>query len=308
MKPLVPNVTILLVCILVLLAGGTLMLPAVVTVPRVERHRYGDAANRPLELECFFPTEAHPSDRRPAILFFFGGGFWTWNIQQFASQADYFARRGMVTILVDYRTGEKDGTKPPAAFEDARAAMRWVRQNSARLGVDPQRIAASGGSAGGSLAASLIIRDGLDPAATDLTIPVRPDALLLYNPGLSEHVNERTAQRFGDETIWRKTAASLHAGASSPPTLLLYGSQDELLSGGQAFAGKLSAHGIRVSLKVVEGAGHGFFNFPPHLANTTRQIDEFLQDLGWLQADPKVPLPSVTAELNSNPNNPERGR
>jgi acetyl esterase/lipase len=295
-------------CALALFVSGCTVLPAADSAPRVQRHRYSETPQRPLELVFHVPSAVRPEERRPAILFFFGGGFWTWNVEQFAQQADYFARRGAVAVLVDYRTGEKDGTKPPAAFEDARRAMRWVRQNAARLGIDPARIAASGGSAGGSLAASLIVADGLDAADADRSVSVRPDALLLYNPGLSARASERTSQRFGDEATWRKTAALLHVGPGTPPTLLLYGSQDNLLASGRAFADKLREHGVRVALEVTEGVGHGFFNFAPHLANSTQQVDSFLQSLGWLEAEPQVPLPSAAAKLSESPNNPERGK
>lgn len=277
--------------------------PAVTVV----RHTYKTTEKRPLELICHLPADWRPTDHRPAIVFYYGGGFWIWNVEQFAQQADYFARRGLVAILADYRTGEKDGTKPPAAFEDARSAVRWIRSQAPRLGVDPGRLAASGGSAGGSLAASLVIADGLDAPGEDRTISVRPDTLLLYNPGLASASNDRTLQRFGSEEVWRKTAAVLHASERTPSILLLYGSQDNLLNGGRAYAAKLQALGVRVDLHVTDGVGHGFFNFPPHLAATTRLVDTFLQSLGWLKPEPIVPLPWAPARLSETANNPERG-
>jgi acetyl esterase/lipase len=276
--------------------------------PTIVRHAYRQTAQRELELACYLPHDWRREDRRPAVVFFFGGGFWTWNVDQFAQQADYFARRGLVSILADYRTGEKDGTKPPAAFEDARAAMRWIRSHATQLGIDPHRVAASGGSAGGSLAASLVITNGLDAPGDDHTVSTRPDLLLLYNPGLPSAANARTVQRFGDEYTWRRTAAALHVGPDWPPSLLLYGSEDNLLTGGHALAEALHALRIRVELDVTAGVGHGFFNLPTHLAATTSRADRFFQELGWLQAGPFVPLPSGPASLSDSTSNPERGR
>lgn len=297
-----------LVPCLTLLALIPGLLNAQPPAPQVLRHSYKETPARALELVCYLPPGWQPAEQRPAIVFFFGGGFWTWNIDQFGRQAEYFARRGLVTILADYRTGEKDGTKPPAAFEDARSAFRWVRQNAGRLGIDPSRVAASGGSAGGSLAASLLIEDGLDAPGEDKGMHVKPDALLLYNPGLSSRANERTFQRFGDEATWRKTSAALHSDGTTPPTLLLYGSQDNLLTSGQAWAEKLRALGVRVDLRITDGVGHGFFNFRPHLASTTQVVDEFLQSLGWLPREPVVALPDGEANLSDSAGNPERGR
>jgi acetyl esterase len=274
----------------------------------VIRHTYKSTEKRPLELVCHLPSGWTPADRRPAVVFFFGGGFWTRNIEQFERQAAYFSRRGLVAILADYSTGEKDGTKPPAAFEDARSAMRWVRANAGKLGLDPNRIAAGGGSAGGSLAAALVIPDGLDAPGEDRAISVRPDALLLFNPGLSTTANERTLARFGSDASWRRTAAALHVASDFPSVLLLYGSQDNLLTGGRAWANLLRAAGVKVEMQVTDGAGHGFFNFSPHLAETTLQADRFLQSIGWLSELPQVPLPEGGANLSDSAGNPERGR
>ncbi|HLP24150.1 MAG TPA: alpha/beta hydrolase [Acidobacteriota bacterium] len=291
-----------------LLALIPLLLSASATEPQILRHAFKETPSRPLELICYLPPHWKSADRRPAVVFFFGGGFWTWNVEQFAQQADYFARRGLVTILADYRTGEKDGAKPPMAFEDARSAFRWVRQNADQLGVDPKRIAASGGSAGGLLSAALLIVDGLDAPGEDRNVSVRPDALLLYNPALGTQVNERTIQRFGDESTWRKTAAALHADGTTPPTLLLFGSADSLLNSGKAWAEKLRTLGVRVDVKIAAGVGHGFFNFSPHLAASTRDVDEFLQSLNWLAPEPVVLLPVGEAKLSPSADNPERGQ
>lgn len=271
------------------------------------RHVYKVTEQRELALDFFLPPAHAASDSRPVVLFFFGGGFWTWNPAQFARQADYFARRGLIAVLADYRTGQKDGTRPPVAFEDARSAMRWLRMHAPSLGIDPARIAASGGSAGGSLAAALDIVDGLDAPNEERAVSVRPNALLLYNPGLSRTVNQRGLERFGGEENWRRTAAAWHAEPATPPTLLLYGSRDPLLTGGRAHADQLRALGVRADLLVTADAGHGYFNFAPHLAHTTRDVDAFLQSLGWLGDEPVVAPPDGDAALEGSPNNPERG-
>ncbi len=100
------------------------------------------------------PEAWQATDQRSAIVFFFGGGWVGGTPEQFRKQSQYFASRGLVGIRVEYRTMPKDGKGPPTVCcADAKSAMRYVRSHAAELGIDPQRIAASGGSAGGHLAA-----------------------------------------------------------------------------------------------------------------------------------------------------------
>ena len=93
-----------------------------------------------------------PPAPTPAIVFFFGGGWSQGTVTQFTPQAKHFAERGMVAILADYRVFRRHGTTALEAMADARSAVRWVRANASKLGVDPNRIVAAGGSSGGHIA------------------------------------------------------------------------------------------------------------------------------------------------------------
>ena len=117
-------------------------------LPDARAEVYRSTENGDLKAWIFEPTGHRGQDKRPAIVFFFGGGWNGGSPGQFRTQAAYLAERGMVAILVDYRVRSRQGTLANVAVSDARAAIRWVRANAGRLGVDPDRIAASGGSAG----------------------------------------------------------------------------------------------------------------------------------------------------------------
>ena len=95
-------------------------------------------------------------------MFFFGGAWTQWRPGQFEPQASYLAGRGMVAIRADYRVKNRHRATPADGVEDAKSAIRWVRQNASMLGVDPDRIVAAGGSAGGHLAActACVAHDG----------------------------------------------------------------------------------------------------------------------------------------------------
>jgi alpha/beta hydrolase fold/WD40-like Beta Propeller Repeat len=120
-----------------------------VTTRGAVTHVYKSTESGDLRLHVFLPAGGH-SNPRPAILFFFGGRWTTGGVEQFVPQAKYFAGRGIVAIVVDYRVFDRHATTPFEAMADAKSAIRWVRAHAAKLAVDPTRIVASGGSSGGT--------------------------------------------------------------------------------------------------------------------------------------------------------------
>src|SRR6478752_473806 len=113
------------------------------------RYVYKTIGDRKLTIDFDYPPGWKATDKRPAIVFFFGGGWTKGSPTQFKPQAEYFAKRGLVCGRADYRVRGKDGVTPDKCVEDALSAMRWVRGHAAQLGTDPDRIVAAGGSAGG---------------------------------------------------------------------------------------------------------------------------------------------------------------
>lgn len=167
------------------------------TIPAIRTYKKIDTLN--LQLKIFRPAGFDASKKYPAIVFFFGGGWVGGNIGQFQKQAIYLASRGMVTILADYRVASRHHTTPFECVADGKSAIRYVRQHSAELGIDPNRIAAGGGSAGGHVAAATDLTK-LDEPSEDLTVSSRPNALVLFNPvfnnGPGEYGYDRIKDRF----------------------------------------------------------------------------------------------------------------
>ena len=134
-------------------------------------HIYKKEADRELKLTIVNPPDWQASDQRPAMVFFHGGGWVGGAPTQFAKHSEYLSTRGMVCIQVQYRLIEKGDKGPPVnCVADAKSAMRWVRGHAAELGIDPKRIGAGGGSAGGHLAAFVGMVEGLDDSQDDLKI------------------------------------------------------------------------------------------------------------------------------------------
>jgi acetyl esterase/lipase len=254
---------------------------------------------RKLTLEFDYPPEWKASDKRPAIVFFFGGGWTAGTPAQFKPQAEYFARRGLVCVRADYRLRSKDNITPDKCVDDAFSAMRWVRGHAAQLGIDPSRIVAAGGSAGGHLAACTFFTEDVKSPGDDASVSPRPNAMILYNPVLDlVAVRSERAVRKGnffagvDDATLKRISPGLYLRKEMPPTLILDGTQDWLNPQIREFVAKGRAMGAPVEAWYAEDQPHGFFNKPPWLEKTTAQADEFLVRIGYLGKEPKVPVPT----------------
>lgn len=183
-----------------------------------------------LAIVVHFPSGWKASDRRAAIVFFFGGGWTNGKLSQFEPQATALAARGLVTARADYRVKSRHGVSPDVCVEDAKSAVRWLRQNASMLGIDPNRIIAAGGSAGGHIAACTALTDGLEAPGEDLRISSRPNAMILFNPVLRlDHLSALVARVGHNEKLAKQISPNLHISKETPPTLLFFGDQDPLM-------------------------------------------------------------------------------
>lgn len=255
-----------------------------------ETQVYKNAGDRDLHLSIEKPLAWKSSDRRPAIVFFFGGGWVGGKATQFQSQSEYLATRGLVGVRVEYRVIPRGDKGPPiVCCQDAKSAMRWVRAHAAELGVDPQRIVAAGGSAGGHLAAFASIVDGLDDPADDLRISPKANALVLFNPVFDNGPDGGWGkERVGDR--YKEFSPAHNITPAAPPTLVFLGSNDELISVEvlERVKKQMVQAGVRCETHVYEGQPHGFFNREPYKTTTLVETDRFLTSLGWLAGEPTL--------------------
>ncbi|WP_157976438.1 alpha/beta hydrolase [Parahaliea mediterranea] len=258
-----------------------------------------------LYLEALYPAQQAPE--RPAILFLFGGGWVTGHRQQFLPQARFFASRGWLSVVADYRVASRHGSTPQDALADARDAWAWLQSRAGQFDIDPRQMVLAGGSSGGHLAACMASGCGTAP----LSPP--PRALVLYNPvldlvaarpqdgfstGEMDLIRQMTAEERERLSPWRAPghAPGHHSGraASQPlcelpiPRLLIYGDQDPLyrhyLTQPCGDAGEPQ---VPLGVATWEGVGHGFFNEPPYTRQTNELIADFLQRSGRL--NPQAP-------------------
>jgi len=254
---------------------------------------YKKAGDRELKLLVEKPADWKASDQRPAIVFFFGGGWVGGSPGQFQTQSEYLATRGMVGFRVEYRVIPKGDKGPPVVCcADAKSAIRYVRAHAAELGVDPQRIAAAGGSAGGHLAAFTGMVAGLDDSQDDFKISAKPNALVLFNPVFDNGPeggwgNARVAERV------QEFSPAHNISADDPPAIIFLGREDKLIPVAtvERFQARMKAVGVRCEAYFYEKQGHGFFNKDPFKTTTLIEADKFLASLGWIKDAPTLKSP-----------------
>lgn len=268
-----------------------------------------------LNAYIFTPPDHRASDRRPAVLFFFGGGWKGGSPGQFLPQSLYLAARGMVAIPCDYRVLSRHGVLPQDCLRDAKAAMRWARDNAARLGIDPERIVAGGESAGGHLAAAVGLVPGFEDGA-HIEVSSRPNALALFNPAVvlsavAGHPGLLSEEKSADiraRTDGRPQEISPYhfVRPGLPPSILFHGTKDEAVPFPtvELFAKAMTGAGNRCELKAYEGQPHGFFNpgrgkgapreeATRYFHRTIRGLDAFFVSLGYLKASEMPPIPTA---------------
>jgi len=252
--------------------------------------QYKQVEDTKLFLHVFNPKEHKASDRRPAIVFFFGGGWNGGTPKQFEPHCTYLASRGMVAITAEYRVKSRNKTTPFECVKDGKSAIRWVRANAVKLGVDSKRVAAGGGSAGGHVAAATGNCLGLEEEGENLKVSSKPDVLVLFNP-----VYDNSSKGYGHDRVkprWKEISPMHNIRKGAPPTIVFLGTKDKLIpvSTAQEYEKRLVAVGSRSELHLYKGATHGFFNKGKGDAypDTLIKMDDFLNSLGWLKGDPII--------------------
>ena len=246
-----------------------------------EQKTYKKVGNVELQLHIFNPEGHKASDRKPAIVFFFGGGWSGGTPSQFYPQCDYLAKRGMVAISAEYRVKSRNGTSPLECVKDGNSAVRWVRSHADKLGIDPSKLAAGGGSAGGHVAAATGTTKGILEKGEDVSVSSKPDSLVLFNP-----VYDNGPKGYGHSRVkdyWKQISPMHNLDKETPPTIVFLGTKDKLIPVATAKKYQLlmKEAGVRSELLLYKEQAHGFFNTSKY-DETVKEMDRFLVSLGFL--------------------------
>jgi len=246
---------------------------------------YKKIGEQELRLHIFEPERHKPTDRRPCYVIIHGGGWTGGNAKRMYPFAAHYAKLGLVGISLEYRLLNKPpGTTPFECAKDGRSALRYIRAHASDLGIDPQKIVVSGGSAGGHVAAATALFEGIDDATDDLSVSPVPNALVLLFP-----VIDTSKEGYGNAKCgprWSEISPLHRVQKGAPPALIFHGTADTVtpFKGAQAFQEVMAKAGDRCELVVHEGGAHGYLmRTQPLFDETMRRTDEFLASLGYLR-------------------------
>lgn len=209
----------------------------------------------------------------PAVVIIHGGG-WTGGVKNAAREENIgntLATHGYVALSIDYKL--HDPTSPPDQLcwpqnlHDCKTAVRWLRKNAERLHIDPKRIGAIGGSAGGHLTSMLAVtqaKDGLDPKGPYGEYPCDIQcAVDLYGPidvTTRKEISALRQPRAQAPELYKAFSVTTYLDKDDPPFLILHGTADKTVDVEQSrlFARALAKVGVEHQLEIIEGAPHTF--------------------------------------------------
>ena len=237
-----------------------------------------------LSMDIYFPDGIKRSDRSPAMVFFFGGGWNGGTISQFQEHAKHFASKGITCFLAEYRVKNPHKASPFESLMDAKSAVRHIREKAKKYKIDPDKIIGAGGSAGGHLAAATALIEAYNDDSDDFSISCVPNALVLFNPVIDNGPGGYGYERIGADY---KSFSPLHnIMEGAPPTLFMVGTNDKLIPVETAryYQKVMETVGSRCDLKLYEGKGHGWFNFRNRADydETIQDVEKFLGSLGYI--------------------------
>ena len=249
----------------------------------MKRYIYKHSAAQPRELEAYFPKGHDPSNANgPCVLLFHGGAWGGGDLKQFQKFCHYFASRGLVAVTANYQLVLASKKLPTGVsrkqfcITDAKSAIRWVKQHSQELGIDPMKVITGGGSAGGHVCILATTNTGLNDPADPKEIDTSVVAYLLFNPALASF-----------DANFPEVDALQHLTNDFAPAIVFFGTEDKKwLAGWGAAHTKLKdlGAGERINLWLAEGAGHSFFGKKPWFNHVLIETDRFLVSQGLLSS------------------------
>jgi acetyl esterase/lipase len=231
---------------------------------------YATVEKESLQLDLARPAGPGP---HPVVVCLHGGAWKYGSRQDVAGYAEYLAANGIAAATVSYRLAPRN--KWPAQIEDAKTAVRFLRETAKKYDLDPDRVGALGFSAGGHLAALL----GTADAAAGFEGPLYPDqssrvqcvvnffgpsdlCLFCESPGIeAAYFRPFLGSRFRDNPdVYKKASPIAHVSKDDPPFLHLHGTADILVPviHSERLHEKLTKAGVASELITVKGGGHGW--------------------------------------------------
>jgi acetyl esterase len=258
--------------------------PKPVPLPKIEDIRIpGPGGDIPARV--YVASEA--KEPQPALVFYHGGGWVIGSLNSYDPLCRVLAKKANCTVIsIDYRLAPEH--KFPAAYDDSVAAYRWIAANTAKLNIDPARIAVGGDSAGGNLSAcvtqaargdqvkpcfQMLIYPGTDMRMGHRSHVENAEGYILTRDLITWFVNLYLRDE-KDKTDVRASPLLCTDFTGLPPAFVLLAAYDPLRDEGREYAEKLNAAGVPVRVSLYPGMYHGFFNASGALNNSKHAVEE----------------------------------
>jgi acetyl esterase/lipase len=254
---------------------------------------YTAYGSRELHLDVFMPS-GRGNEAYPGILIIHGGGWVSGERSMLVPMAEQLAKHGFVAVTAEYRLGPE--ALYPAGVYDLKAAIRWMRAAGPEYGIDTNRIAAYGCSAGGELAAFLGTtgdnskfegNGGYLGHSSRVQAVVDVDGLLDFtNVNSTKYDNNpekpSAAHRwFGasykdNQRLWREASPITYVGKSTPPVIFINSSMSHYHAGRDNMVAEMKKLGIYYEVHTIPGTPHTFWLFHPWFGKTLGYTVAFL--------------------------------
>ncbi len=269
-------------------------------VQEIKNITYVQYGNRSMQLDLYFPTAifcASPIKKKVGIIFVHGGGWRAGYRENFTPMAIRMAERGYVAATISYRLSPE--APYPAAIFDVKAAIRWMRSNAEKYDIDPQKIAVSGGSAGGQIASLVGVTNGMEKFDPQGKFdPVSSAAQAIINiDGLSDFTSEAARFYEDDPTKkpssagawfggryeekkdrWHEASPTFYVRKETPPILFIGSAQTRFSVGRSEMIEKMQMLSVPSRVFLLPDTPHSFWLFDPWLTPTVNATAAFLEE------------------------------
>ncbi len=249
---------------------------------------YKKIGNIGLDIHLFLPKEETSTKfKKPTIVFFHGGSWTEGKPDYFFEAGERYAQMGWAAAAVEYRLYERNNTLPFEAVMDAKSAIRWLRKNADEFGIDPEKIIATGNSAGGHLVLASALVKNWNEKTDDLNFSSIPNVLLI-NAGVFDLTDDKTAwirRNLKDKNLAKEISPNHLLKTKLPPTLIIHGTSDGNVpfSTAETFKKEADKLGIGENIKfyTLRDAPHYIWFDPRYSKQVSKIREDFLKDLGF---------------------------
>jgi acetyl esterase len=242
---------------------------------------YKEVEGIALQAHIFNPEGTSDARGSAALVFLHGGGLRQGSPAQGYEFAERFSAEGLAVVSIQYRLLGTNAETLDQLVADGKSAIRWLRENSDELGIDPDRIAMMGHSAGASLTLTTSVVPAFDEESENAEISSMPNAIVAWSPTITRSDDPENSI-VAEGMLMEDLSPASYVREGLPTALFIHGDLDPIASPEAAvkFEARYRAAGNESSFLMIEGADH-FFRPPEHRDQLMVTISDFLAGLGY---------------------------